>query len=597
MTYLVSFLVIGVFLAAVFVREAYSAKRRERKFVRELYEHFGGIPHKEYAPERYAHMDSYFSRHKKAGQIDDITWNDLDMDDVFKRMDYAHSASGEEYLYYTLRNAGSSMEELARLEEAVGYFLTHADERVRIQCLMAKLGHTGKYSLYDYLENLDALGQRSNKKHILLDALLFAFLLLALWQSSPAFLCVVVLLCYNILSYFKEKGEIEPYITSFAYLVRLLGVCGKMEKIEVPPCAEEWRVMRECLEKLKGISRHSYLVLSQNRYGSSGNPLDILADYLRMAFHLDLMQFNIMLRRLRDHMEAADALIALAGYVETAICIGAFRSSLQEGYCIPDFAAGDGAPGICIKDGYHPLIAKPVKNSIDTAGKGVLLTGSNASGKSTFLKMAALNMILAQTIHTCTASVYRAPLCRVYSSMSHRDDLRKGESYYMVEIRAIKRILDGTGNGRCTPLSGNGPCGSLSHGESFGFSEGDGYVPVACFVDEVLRGTNTIERIAASTQILRSLRERGALCFAATHDIELAQLLCDVYENYHFEEEIKDGDVVFSYQLLRGKSTTRNAIKLLEIMGCDAAIIEKAFAMAREPGIATVQPSPGISNF
>ncbi|MCM1325285.1 MAG: hypothetical protein NC094_01545 [Bacteroidales bacterium] len=555
MEYLVLILVLGVFVAVVFVKEAYSAKRRERQFVKELYENFGGIPDKEYALERYTHMGSYFHRHKQDGQIDDITWNDLNMDDIFKRMNYAFSASGEEYLYYTLRNTCASTEELEHLEEVAGYFLEHPNERVKIQYLMAKLGHTGKYSLYDYLENLDILGKRSNKKHIFLDILFLPFILLAPFKLSLALLGISVLICYNILTYFKEKGEIEPYIISFAYLVRLLNACDKMIKTEVPPCREEWKSMGESLDRLKNISRHSYFVFSKNRYSTSGNPLDILVDYLRMTFHLDLIQFNTMLERLQNNMDAADTLITLTGYVETAICIGAFRASLKHGYCIPEFLKENGAKGLCLKESYHPLLEEPVKNSIDTAQKGILLTGSNASGKSTFLKTVALNVILAQTIHTCTASFYRAPLYRVYSSMSLRDDIQGGESYYMVEIRAMKRILDGTK---------------------------ESAVPIICFVDEVLRGTNTIERIAASTQILRSLYDRGTLCFAATHDIELTELLKDVYENYHFEEEIRDGDVVFPYQLLHGKSTTRNAIRLLEIMGYEEDIIQQAFAMAEQ---------------
>ena len=160
---------------------------------------------------------------------------------------------------------------------------------------------------------------------------------------------------------------------------------------------------------------------------------------------------------------------------------------------------------------------------------------------------------MAQTIHTCTAARYRGELFYVYSSMALRDDLESGESYYIVEIKALKRILDAASAGKGTVL---------------------------CFVDEVLRGTNTVERIAASTQILASLGENGILCFAATHDIELTDLLKDKFDNYHFEEEVRDGDVVFPYRLRPGKAVTRNAIRLLELMGYDEGIIRLANAQA-----------------
>ena len=199
----------------------------------------------------------------------------------------------------------------------------------------------------------------------------------------------------------------------------------------------------------------------------------------------------------------------------------------------------------------HP---RPVLNSID-AKRPVLLTGSNASGKSTFLKAAALCAILAQTIGFCPAEGYRGVHYRIRSSMALRDSLLNGESYFMVEIRSLKRIAD------------------LSS---------DGGRKVLCFVDEVLRGTNTTERIAASTEILRTLAKRGVLCFAATHDIELTRLLEDQYDNYHFEEELKDGDVVFSYELHPGRATTRNAIRLLESIGFDQEVTRRAAKRAEE---------------
>ena len=182
-----------------------------------------------------------------------------------------------------------------------------------------------------------------------------------------------------------------------------------------------------------------------------------------------------------------------------------------------------------------------------------MLSGSNASGKSSLLKTVAFNGVLAQTIHTCTARGYQGTYFRIYSSMALRDDLGSGESYYIVEIKALKRILD---------------------------SAGDGVCPVLCFVDEVLRGTNTVERIAASTQILRSLGRSGILCFAATHDIELTELLQGTFTNYHFEEEVSEGDIRFNYRLLPGRATTQNAIRLLELMGYEPAIIQKATAQA-----------------
>lgn len=599
----------AVFVLIIFVSESARVRKEEKKFIQSLYEDYFGLSRKEYALERFARMGSFFGRHQKEGQLDDITWNDLGMDELFKRMNYTLSASGEEYLYYTLRTLKQSGGELEHLEEAVGFFGAHPDVRVQVQLAMKKLGHTGKYSLYDYLDNLDVLGERSPRKHLLMD-LLFVPLVGLMWVNiSLAIVGLLTLVIYNILTYFREKGEIDPYITSFSYIMRLMQACGELEKISVPACAREWEEMRQARKQLQGMRRNSYWVMSPYRGNASGDVLAILMDYIRMIFHVDLIKFDSMLKVLRGHIEDVDAMIGVVGYVETAIAIWIFRESLEaeqkgqenapaeliqsndmdmaegmrqregaggterlngvlqngsaktaekepwnpgttngkkgRGWCVPEFYTGE---GMQMEEGYHPLLSKPVKNGIATK-RGVLLTGSNASGKSTFLKTVALNGILAQTIHTCTADRYRAPFYQVYSSMTLRDDLDSGESYYIVEIKALKRILDAA-------------------------SSGDGQI--LCFVDEVLRGTNTVERIAASTQILKSLGSSGILCFAATHDIELTELLQDDFDNYHFEEDVREGDVFFNYKLKKGKATTRNAIKLLELMGYDKGVIKKA---------------------
>ena len=166
MEYLVMAAALVLFVLVIFVLESVRAKREKERFIRSLYENYGRLPGKKYTPERFARMGSFLQRHPEDGQLDDITWNDLGMDDIFKRMDYTFSASGEEYLYYTLRTLKRDHESLLHLEDVAGFFDSHADERVQVQFAMNQLGHMGKYSLYDYLDHLDVLGERSNKKNL-----------------------------------------------------------------------------------------------------------------------------------------------------------------------------------------------------------------------------------------------------------------------------------------------------------------------------------------------------------------------------------------------------------------------------------------------
>jgi DNA mismatch repair ATPase MutS len=233
------------------------------------------------------------------------------------------------------------------------------------------------------------------------------------------------------------------------------------------------------------------------------------------------------------------------GSVEACIAIASFRETLDF-YSIPTLL-NDKKVSLEVEDIYHPMISNPVVNSMKE-DNSVLITGSNASGKSTFLKCVAINAVLAQTIYMTMAKKYSANFYRVYSSMALTDNLKNNESYYIVEIKSLKRILDAS----------------------------DDATPILCFIDEVLRGTNTVERIAASAQILKSLNKDNVMCFAATHDIELTHILENIFHNYHFEEEVQENDILFNYELRNGRATSRNAIKLLSIIGYDKQIIEQA---------------------
>ena len=547
MEYIVFGAVIFALVLLMLGKGLYDERQNYKKFLNRLKNHYGELEKKEYRPEQYASIASYFTHHPEEDQVDDITWNDLNMDEIFQGMDDTLSSAGQEVLYHILRTPRFSEAELAHFEDLVKFFAEHTEERVKVQLLLKRLGFTGRFSLYEYLEYLDILGSRSNLKHYIGNFLYIPFLICCFFYPSVGVIGLILCMLYNIFVYFKEKNEIDPYITSFSYVMRLVDISGKMAAVLPREMEEEAEELRKHRKQLGKFKRGSFWLMSSGRMSGSGNPLDIFLDYARMIFHLDLIKFNTMLEQVRNRTEDVDVLFYTMGYLETAIVVGAYRKSLSEGYCIPVLGREKRDTYLTAKEIYHPLIVHPVKNSI-AAKRGVLLTGSNASGKSTFLKTIAINAIFAQTIHTVLADSYEGSYFHICTSMALRDDLVGGESYYIVEIRSLKRILNHAAEEKT----------------------------VLCFVDEVLRGTNTVERIAASTEILKSLTEKNVLCFAATHDVELTELLGEDYDNYHFEEEIADGDVRFQYRLLEGKATTRNAIKLLGVMGYEESIIENA---------------------
>lgn len=548
MEYVIMACAIGILIVLFWGKGWLDFRKEQQLFKKRLLTDYGKKLERQYKPEQYAHIPKYFEKHKAGFFIDEITWSDLGMDDIFKQMNYTHSSAGEEYLYALLRTPQLGPERLTHMEEVICYYMENPKERAQVQFLYSRLGGTGKFSLYDYLDYLDDLGERSNRKHYLSLGLLIGSLGLMLIHFSTGLLIFLGVIIYNNISYFAVKKEIEPYLTSFAYVFRLLDSYPLFQKHQNAYLQEEFTKMEQAYQALSGFRRGSGLVMSGTHVGGSGNPLDMLMDFIKMGFHIDLIQFNRMLREIRSHTMDVDLLLTQYGFIEACIAIGEYRTCMGT-WCVPDFVQ---EKRIYMENGYHPMVADPVGNTFETS-KGLLITGSNASGKSTFLKTVAINALLAQSIHTCMADRFETSFFRICSSMSLRDDVLHGESYYMVEIRSIKRILD--------------------------LIASDG-ADVLCFVDEVLRGTNTVERIAASSQILKSLNAANSLCFVATHDIELTHLLEESYENYHFSEDVGDEDVCFSYRLLKGRATTRNAIRLLSMMGYEERIVNQAEQMA-----------------
>lgn len=549
---IVIYIVILVLICMVLYRN--NQRKEAEKLVQQLKKEFGHAPTKRMSAERYANVPAYDVRHRTDHSVDDITWNDLELTALYHRIDSTQSAAGEEYLYHVLRTPAQDATEAAALvdAQAVTWFqdAANTDQRVRLQRILRQLGHTGRYSLYEYLDQLDTLGTRSNANNLLCCILPFAAIGIMFANVRVGIVLLLVVVAYNMVTYYREKGQIEPFIVSFRYILRLLDAASTMAEENCPAISADNAVLRELDVRYAGFRRGSSIVMSHSELGS-GNAVDLVLDYVRIVFHLDLIKFNTMLHTVQAGRADIDTLLQIIGRIDAEIAMASFRRGLQN-TCDPVFVDGSEGVSLQITDLVHPMLENAVPNSIDVH-TSILLTGSNASGKSTFLKAAAIAALLAQTVGFVPATRYQAPRYRLYSSMALRDSMQDGDSYYMVEIKSLKRIVDASAS------AGN---------------------PVLCCIDEVLRGTNTVERIAASSEILQHIADTGhVLCIAATHDLELAELLTG-YHNVHFAETLVGEDVTFTYQLREGRATTRNAIRLLGQVGFDTDITAKAEARA-----------------
>lgn len=537
--------VIAAMMAFLTGKGFYDKKKAKERLIFRLQQDWGKLPEDEYTDVKlnslqYYYRNSFQKKQNRGFLLDDITWNDLAMDELFFMMNSTGSAMGEEVLWALLHELKLEERSLEEREKLISFFQNNPDARLRLQTDFALIGKNKKVSIYEYMDQLDRVRQESNLLHYFgLAGIAVSLVLLACSVGKAGFLLIGFII-FNLLTYYKRKGEIEIYYSVISYLIRMLEYAEKVSKEEIPELNSYFDTLKKHSTALKSFRKGAPAVTPQNL---TGDMFSFFLDYLRILFHTDLIRFNKMMKQYFGKKKLIVEVFEMVGFIDAMCAVASYRTYLGA-YCLPEFTEDKQytAVELC-----HPFIEKPVPASIATR-QSVLITGSNASGKSTFIKSAAINAILAQTIHTVCAKSYTASFFKVLTSMALTDNLFGNESYYIVEIKSLKRILDAT--------------------------EDD--IPVLCFVDEVLRGTNTVERIAASSRILHSIANSNALMFAATHDIELTYMLEECFENYHFEEKILEDNILFDYQLKSGRATSQNAIALLGMLGYPEEVIQKA---------------------
>ncbi|PSQ88692.1 MAG: hypothetical protein BRD45_05520 [Bacteroidetes bacterium QS_8_64_10] len=194
----------------------------------------------------------------------------------------------------------------------------------------------------------------------------------------------------------------------------------------------------------------------------------------------------------------------------------------------------------------HPLLPEDEKVRNDFAfersGELALVTGSNMSGKSTFLRTVGMNARLAQAGAPADARALRMRPLRLFTCMNVADSVQEGLSYFYAEVRRLRRLYE--------VLHEDGP-------------------PLFFLIDEIFRGTNNRERLAGSRTFVRAVAGGSGVGLISTHDLELTALEDEIplLQNYHFEEEVENGRMVFDYRLKRGPCTSTNALRIMEREG------------------------------
>lgn len=197
----------------------------------------------------------------------------------------------------------------------------------------------------------------------------------------------------------------------------------------------------------------------------------------------------------------------------------------------------------------HPLIPrkKRVSNDFSMNGLGhtILVTGSNMSGKSTFLRTIGLNLVLAQMGAVVSAARFACAPVRVFSSMRTQDSLEESTSSFYAELKRLRQLLE--------------------------LADEKNQSPVFYLLDEILKGTNSADRHKGAEALIRQLHTKSSAGLVSTHDLELGEWgATESYvHNFHFRSDVENGQLKFDYQLHDGICKSFNASELMRMMGID----------------------------
>lgn len=535
--------IVGIFFLFYF----YFLYRRNLKIKAQIRKAYGKKPEWQLDERDYNSMKRYHLEMQSDGPtIDDIIFNDLNMDEIFKQMKNTQSSIGDEYSYYFFRKQKNP--DLDHFEEAVQCMSKNAEARERLQFAFYRIGRKTNNQLVDLLLEPSKFPKIAMLPIVLVSLIGIGSLIWLVIDIDYGVLAVCLSFCLGLILFSLVLRKIYQAFEAMGMFTRMVRAAKVMVKLELPAFKEETEELRKNLKVFKNITGLAdYLVQVS---GSSNSLMMIITSY----FSLYGYAYYAMVRMFQKYRKEALKLYETIGYIELCISIASYRESLLY-YCHPHFSDTN---EVTFEEIIHPLLREPVPNS-RSIGNKILITGSNASGKSTFARTLAINTIFGQLFNTCLAKSYTFKPCHVYSSMNLKDDIVTGDSFYMAEIKSLKRLIK--------------------------IAESNDYAMI--FMDEMFKGTNMIERIAAASIILKKFAELNCFICLATHDVELSQILGTRYENYHFREVITADDILFDYTLREGVTTGSNAIKLLAYCHYDQEIVEEAEAYAdryRESG-------------
>jgi DNA mismatch repair ATPase MutS len=478
--------------------------------------------------------------------IDEKTWDDLDFTKLYVKMDRNITGFGQQYLYHLLHTYEPDEVILKRRFDVITHLRRNQELRERIQLDLLSSSDTFSH----FVAHLVLDKKLPNTKYyrlFYLCPILFIGSIFAILIHNIFILVTMVVALFNLILNKVYSKTIYRYFSGFSALNALISTALSLSTIHTAMPISEIENLKQQRSLLKSLrKRLGYLVIDKE---SLNELIRVAIEYLNLFLLFDIIAYYRSVNTLLSCQEDIHEVFKNVASLDVCGAIASYLEDVQN-YTTPEFHSVN---DLSFQNLYHPLIQNAVPNSLDNFPGSMLITGSNMSGKTTFMKTVGLNVILAQTLYFSHAKSFTIPRLIVKSSIKRNEDLEAGKSYFFAEIEEIHKFLE-----------------LAEHGNNFLF-----------LIDEIFRGTNTVERLASSAAVLKYLCSRNKV-FVTTHDIELQDLLDGHFQMFHFSEQVEEERFFFNYKINKGPCSSGNAIKLLEIMGYPASIVRTANATVKE---------------
>jgi hypothetical protein len=477
--------------------------------------------------------------------LDDKTWRDLELAAFFRQLDTTVTRPGSQYLYRQLRTYEFDADTSARRYAAYRLLATDAQLREKLQLALAGLEADSAAHIAEVVFGPSPL-RLEHPRLLYAWALccVASIVLVAISSVGPWVLAILlaIILCANATVLYRISPKLLRDTEALIQGRRLLALADRLGSVESHDSLPQLATLREERGKrarLRGQLRW-FALLSDASTPWGG--LSVAANWLCLA---QLVAYSQAVHRFMGSRHEWASTFDLVASVDAAIAIASFLHRTPM-HC-PATVTTD--PTISIRDGYHPLITCPVPNSITLTQRSALVTGSNMSGKTTYVKMIGINIILGHTLGFCLATSATIPRSRVMASVRSDQSVESGKSGYSAEVEAIREFVGRAAAGDCRIF----------------------------IIDEPFSGTNTVERIAVAKAVLDALSPHAQV-LATTHEVELQHLLADRFDFFYFREN-PDIEGFFDFKVRPGTTSERNAIRVLERMGFPPDIVQAALKL------------------